>query len=220
MTHDARGKINSRFQRARDSLLLPAPLKEKPEPRLPRRRRSGQHAAVVLGGLAAFLLVVTPTADSEARRRYDYNSGFFTTQITTPTIYRQWKQKKRHRTPKGYRRHNSKVRNVSLVGLHPVLVKKAHELQRRCGCIIISARAFRRNRSLHPSGRAMDAHRNPECIRKVMKGWKGGMSNDYWRVARILPVLPHYHISWGGSEHGTRFAHRNPFKTMFARSSQ
>ena len=59
-----------------------------------------------------------------------------------------------------------------------------------------------RKLSLHASGNAVDIRGNPSCVWNRIKGWKGGASTDY----KNAPL--HYHVSWGGSEHGLRFKHK------------
>jgi hypothetical protein len=93
----------------------------------------------------------------------------------------------------------------SLAGVVPELANKARVIAADCGSRVVSAvrNTFvrgTRTKSLHASGRAVDMVGNPGCIRKHLASWKGGASNDYARVR-------HYHISWGGREHGRRFAH-------------
>lgn len=97
--------------------------------------------------------------------------------------------------------------NVSLSGVVPELASFARRIVSDCGSKVISAVRNTRVRgsgaiSLHASGRAVDIAGNPACIAKHLAGWGGGASNDYHR---IRPA--HYHISWGGREHGKRFAH-------------
>lgn len=97
--------------------------------------------------------------------------------------------------------------DASLAGVHPVLAAKAREITRACNAHVISAVrrtrvAGTRRMSLHASGRAVDLRGPPRCIYAHLRGWRGGYSTDYRRVA-------HAHVSWGGSEHGKRFAHRH-----------
>lgn len=96
-------------------------------------------------------------------------------------------------------------RGISLSGVASPLAAKAHEIASACGSVVISG--YRRTRvrgtghmSLHASGRAVDMRGNPGCIYSHLRGWEGGYTTDYGRVQ-------HVHISWGGSEHGLRFAH-------------
>jgi hypothetical protein len=57
--------------------------------------------------------------------------------------------------------------------------------------------------SEHASCRAADLAGNPSCIYAHLRGFHGGVSTDYVRMA-------HVHISWhpGGWEQGVRFVHR------------
>lgn len=98
-------------------------------------------------------------------------------------------------------------RSVSLSGVVPQLAAKAREIVETCGSKVISAVRNTRVRgsgriSLHASGRAVDLAGNPSCIQAMTRGWPGGMSTDY---SSVRPV--HYHLSYGGREHGKRFAH-------------
>lgn len=95
------------------------------------------------------------------------------------------------------------ARTVS--GIVAPLAAKVAEIQSTCGSRVISAVrhtrvAGTRIMSLHASGHAVDIVGNPSCIYAQLSNWAGGYSIDYSRVA-------HVHISWGGREHGVRFAH-------------
>jgi hypothetical protein len=97
--------------------------------------------------------------------------------------------------------------NVSLNGVVPELAAFARTIVSACGSKVISAVRNTRVRgsgavSLHASGRAVDISGNPGCIARHLAGWRGGASNDYHRIRPN-----HFHISWGGREHGKRFAH-------------
>jgi hypothetical protein len=92
-----------------------------------------------------------------------------------------------------------------LKGVTPVLAAKARAISKACGSKVISGVrntliAGTRKRSLHASGRAVDMVGNPKCIYKMLKGWPGGYTTDYYKVK-------HVHISYGGNEHGLRFKH-------------
>lgn len=96
-------------------------------------------------------------------------------------------------------------RGKSLDGVVPVLAGKIQEIVSTCGSSVISAVrhtfiAGTRIISQHASGTAVDVQGNPSCIYSMLKGWPGGYSTDYGRVK-------HVHISYGGCEHGVRFAH-------------
>lgn len=96
-------------------------------------------------------------------------------------------------------------RGRSLDGVIPVLAGKVQEIVSSCGSTVISAVrhtfiAGTRTISQHASGTAVDVQGNPSCIYSMLKGWPGGYSIDYGRVN-------HVHISYGGREHGVRFAH-------------
>lgn len=96
-------------------------------------------------------------------------------------------------------------RGKSLDGVIPVLASKVQEIVSSCGSTVISAVrhtfiAGTRTISQHASGTAVDVQGNPSCIYSMLKGWPGGYSIDYGRVN-------HVHISYGGREHGARFAH-------------
>lgn len=103
--------------------------------------------------------------------------------------------------------------NKSLDGYPAPLAEKTREIVRVCGSRIVStyrpgARVRGSGRvSLHASKRAVDVAGNPTCIRRLLDGWPGGMSSDYYRVG-------HYHFSYapGGREWGARFAHWRPGK--------
>lgn len=95
--------------------------------------------------------------------------------------------------------------SVSLDGVVPILAEKVREIVTTCGSDIWSTVrhtmiAGTRILSQHASGSAVDVHGNPTCIYALLKGWAGGYSTDYGRVN-------HVHISYGGREHGARFAH-------------
>jgi len=123
------------------------------------------------------------------------------------------------RTIGGYAQQIASGPSRSLAGVVPELASKAREIAADCGARVISAVrntyiAGTRTKSLHASGRAVDMAGNPSCIARHLANWRGGASNDYHRVA-------HYHISWGGYEHGRRFAHgvsRKTRKTRYARA--
>lgn len=90
-------------------------------------------------------------------------------------------------------------------GIVAPLAAKVTEIQSACGSRVISAVrntfvAGTRTMSLHASGQAVDMSGNPSCIYAMLRGWPGGYSTDYGRVA-------HVHISYGGREHGVRFVH-------------
>lgn len=110
--------------------------------------------------------------------------------------------------------------SVSLNGVVAPLAEKAREIVVTCGARVISAVrrtyvAGTRLVSLHASGRAVDIAGNPNCIRRALAGWQGGASVDYYRVRP-----PHFHVSWGGREHGKRFVHggkRKARRTRVAR---
>lgn len=93
----------------------------------------------------------------------------------------------------------------SLDGVVPVLAEKVREIVATCGSQIWSTVrhtfvAGTRTISQHASGTAVDLHGNPSCIYALLRGWPGGYSTDYGRVR-------HVHVSYGGREHGARFAH-------------
>lgn len=107
--------------------------------------------------------------------------------------------------------------SVSLAGVVPELAAFARRVVADCGSKVISAVRNTRVRgsgaiSLHASGRAVDISGNPDCIARHIAAWGGGASNDYWRVRPN-----HYHISWGGREHGKRFAHYTGKVKRYAR---
>ena len=109
-------------------------------------------------------------------------------------------------TLRGYADHVGRG-SVSLAGIVPELAYFARSVMADCGSKVISALRNTRVRgsgavSLHAFGRAIDIAGNPDCIRKHLAGWGGGASNDYHRIRPN-----HYHVSWGGREHGKRFAH-------------
>ena len=94
----------------------------------------------------------------------------------------------------------------SLDGFPAPLQAKVAQLVSVCGARVTSA--FRPGArvkgsgrpSLHASKRAVDLQGNPKCLYANMKGYAGGYSTDYRSVN-------HLHMSWGGREHGRRFAH-------------
>lgn len=93
----------------------------------------------------------------------------------------------------------------SLDGVVPVLAEKVREIVSTCGSEIWSTVrhtlvAGTRLLSQHAGGTAVDLHGNPSCIYALLKDWPGGYSTDYGRVR-------HVHVSYGGREHGARFAH-------------
>lgn len=102
-----------------------------------------------------------------------------------------------------------KYSGVSLNGVKEPLKSWTFQTIRSCpGSKVISA--YRKTRvkgtghwSLHASGKAVDITGNPSCVAQRLKSWSGGASNDYWRIRPH-----HYHVSYGGSEMGLRFAHR------------
>lgn len=90
-------------------------------------------------------------------------------------------------------------------GIIAPLAAKVVEIQSACGSKVISAVrhtyvAGTRRISQHANGTAVDMAGNPSCIYSLLRGWAGGYSTDYARVK-------HVHISYGGREHGIRFAH-------------
>lgn len=96
---------------------------------------------------------------------------------------------------------------ASLAGVTPPLAAKARQIVGACGSRVTSGvrhtrAAGSRRLSLHASGRAVDLAGNPRCIYRMLAGWPGGVSTDYGRVR-------HVHVSYGGREHGLRFAHRS-----------
>jgi hypothetical protein len=95
------------------------------------------------------------------------------------------------------------ARGVS--GLVTPLATKVSQIVSSCGSRVTSAVRHTRvagtgRISLHASGQAADIQGNPSCIYKLLSGWPGGYSTDYGRVR-------HVHVSYGGREHGVRFAH-------------
>lgn len=97
----------------------------------------------------------------------------------------------------------------SLAGFPMPLQKMVATLQSECGARITSAyrpgaRVAGSGRpSLHASKKAVDLQaRNPSCLYATLKKvrYAGGYSTDYRAVN-------HLHMSWGGREHGSRFAH-------------
>lgn len=101
------------------------------------------------------------------------------------------------------------------------LAAKAAEIVSACGSRVVSAHrpgariAGSGHYSLHaryPS-RAVDLAGNPACIYGRLKGWPGGYSTDYRRVA-------HIHVSYDphGKEWGARFVHGGGYRsTQYAR---
>ncbi|KAA5603088.1 hypothetical protein [Blastochloris sulfoviridis] len=90
-------------------------------------------------------------------------------------------------------------------GVVKPLADKAAEIVAACGARVISGVrhtrvAGTRTMSLHASGQAIDMRGNPACIYRHLQGWPGGYTTDYGRAQ-------HVHISYGGREHGLRFAH-------------
>jgi hypothetical protein len=90
-------------------------------------------------------------------------------------------------------------------GIVAPLAAKVAEIQSACGSKVISAIRHTRiagtsRMSLHATGQAVDLAGNPGCIYGLLHGWPGGYSTDYARVR-------HVHLSYGGPEHGIRFAH-------------
>ena len=110
--------------------------------------------------------------------------------------------------PRKINRAVAKVASITtraVNGLVSPLASKVAEIQSACGSKLISGVRHTKIRgtnttSLHSYGRAADMQGNPSCIWAHLKNWEGGASNDYSRVN-------HYHISYGGFEHGKRFAH-------------
>lgn len=114
-------------------------------------------------------------------------------------------------TIKGYANHIAKSAKVK--DLTPRLASKVTEILAACpGSKVTSAYrrgarvAGTRKASLHshyPS-KAVDMAGNPRCIKRMLAGWKGGLSTDYAAVR-------HYHVSYapGSREWGARFAHRS-----------
>lgn len=97
----------------------------------------------------------------------------------------------------------------SLAGFPVPLQKMVATLQSECGARITSAyrpgaRVAGSGRpSLHSVKKAVDLQaRNPSCLYATLKKarYAGGYSTDYRAVN-------HLHMSWGGREHGARFAH-------------
>lgn len=92
-----------------------------------------------------------------------------------------------------------------VAGIVAPLAAKVAEIQTTCGSKVVSAIrhtriAGTRRMSQHSSGSAVDLVGNPGCIYAALRGYAGGYSTDYGRMR-------HVHISWGGPEHGRRFAH-------------
>lgn len=104
-------------------------------------------------------------------------------------------------------------------GLVAPLAAKVAEIQRDCGSRLISGVrhtriAGTRTMSLHSSGQAADMQGNPTCIYSKLSNWPGGYTTDY----HSAPSTPHVHISYGGFEHGRRFAHGGRgYRTRYAR---
>ena len=94
----------------------------------------------------------------------------------------------------------------SLKGLPGPLVAKVQELIEHCGMRINNtyrpgSRKPNGRLSEHHYGRAADLEGgNIRCAYDRLKRYAGGYSTDYRAVK-------HIHISWGGKEHGLRFAH-------------
>lgn len=99
----------------------------------------------------------------------------------------------------------SRRASITLECVAPVLADKVREIISTCGSTIWSTVrhtfiAGTRTISQHANGTAVDVHGNPSCIYAMLKGWPGGYTTDYAR-------MNHVHISYGGREHGLRFAH-------------
>ncbi|NJO53955.1 MAG: hypothetical protein HC829_03140 [Bacteroidales bacterium] len=97
------------------------------------------------------------------------------------------------------------ARSALTAGLVKPLAEKVAEIVAACGSRVISGVrhtrvAGTRTVSLHASGQAVDIRGNPACIYRHLQGWPGGYTIDYSRAQ-------HVHISYGGREHGLRFAH-------------
>lgn len=94
----------------------------------------------------------------------------------------------------------------SVAGLVAPLASKLASIQAACpGTVVISAVrhtriAGTRVMSLHSKGQAVDVTGNYRCLYAQLASWPGGYSTDAHRVQ-------HIHISYGGFEHGLRFAH-------------
>lgn len=110
------------------------------------------------------------------------------------------------------RREVSSRRYVYSRGFPAPLVRKVREIKRRCGSRVTSG--YRRGArvrgygtvSNHALRRAYDVSGNPRCIYRVLRGWPGGYSTDYWSA----PGGPHVHISYNRrKEWGARFRHRH-----------
>lgn len=106
-----------------------------------------------------------------------------------------------------------------LVGVVPALAAMTRKLVSLCGATVISGvrRTYVRGsgrRSLHWDGRAVDIVGNPDCMYAQLRNDKyaGGYSTDYYRIRPN-----HLHLSWGGREHGRRFAHWQPGKKHYAK---
>lgn len=109
----------------------------------------------------------------------------------------------------------------SLAGFPMPLQKMVATLQSECGARVTSAyrpgaRVAGSGRpSLHSVKKAVDMQGNPKCLYATLKKvrYAGGYSTDYRAVN-------HLHMSWGGREHGRRFAHygvpRRPYRIRVA----
>lgn len=100
------------------------------------------------------------------------------------------------------------------------LAAKVAEIRAACGSKVVSAfrpgsRTPSGHLSLHATGQAVDMAGNPSCIYRHLRGWRGGYTTDY----ATAPGGAHVHISWGGREHGMRFAHRGGGTRYAARGS-
>lgn len=113
------------------------------------------------------------------------------------------------KTLKAYESHIA--RSAKLKDLTPKLADKvAHILAACSGARLVSG--YRRGARVAGSGRpslhshypskAADLAGNPDCIRRQMADWPGGLSTDYSAVR-------HYHVSYAphSREWGARFAH-------------
>jgi len=119
-----------------------------------------------------------------------------------------------HRAAPAKRYANHHLRRTAKYGTSPLgclpaeLRTKVVELVEVCGSHIIrtytpGAVIFGTNYpSEHAHCRAADLDGNPGCIYAHLRGFRGGYSTDYARMA-------HVHISWhpGGIEQGARFVH-------------
>lgn len=137
-----------------------------------------------------------------------------------------WQQVRRYRRGHGYRRqarrsyrhhrHHHSHRQVrhhrSYRGYPAPLLAKVRQIRRRCGSrigrgYVRGARVAGTGRvSNHALHRAFDVSGNPRCIYRLLRGWPGGYSTDYWSA----PGGPHVHISYNRrKEWGARFRHRH-----------